>query len=399
MNALGEVVFKGSNDGNDEGVFLWQGAVVTASACEGAAAPTLGGVYRDFGEHVDINLGTDVIFMAEVDNAGFIDAIYAGPTTGVVPIAVEGDALAGTTIKGFDEDIRPSINDARQAAFYTRLAAAPFAAIAGTVGLGGAPAIVLLNGAACPFGGAIGSFGEEVDVSPSGEVVAEVGCTGGRGVIRGTAGGGFASVGNNNDLTAVGSGWLFSDGQIDGAGDLIVRSRRTSLYGSICGGGGCAPPLLMAKSPLVIPGSTGGTIEAIDRDSVNGSKEAVFTAVLSGLNRTDAILRARPGAPITKVVESLDPLPVAVGTFGGFSSIDPFTDQVWRAAGQGRKVAFAATVNSLAYERGMFQAKGATARDPRVRRDGGAERGHTRRLLFAVHQRQPGRLCGRDRYR
>lgn len=362
LSDVGEVAFMATNDSNDEGVYHWVAGFVSSYACEGGAAPVLGGTYRRFGEHIDINVFGDAIFQAEVDNGSIVDAVYAGPIGGLSLIAAEGAAIAGTTINAIDPDVRATINDARQTAVLTRLSAAPGRAIVGRSSFVAPLAVVLAEGAACPLGGFVGNFGEEVDINVVGDVVIEVGCDGGRGVIRGSAGGGFGAVGDNNDVTALGAGWLFSQAQIDAASDVIVEARRTTVYGSVCGGGGCTPPLPTAMSPLAIPGAAGGNIESIDPYSLNGFREATFIAVLSGAARTEAILRGRPGGPIGAVVESGDPLPVAIGTFSSFSGGDPFDETFgqWRPASQGRKVAFAANVNSGAYTKGMFQARGAT---------------------------------------
>ncbi len=359
INAAGDVAFR-ADDTLGEGMHLWQGGVVTAYACEGGAPPATGGVYRSFGEHIDMNVGADAIFMAVVDNGSILDAIFAGPTAGLTLLAVEGGAIGFTNFTGFRDNILPSINDARQSAYVARLAF-PGDAIVGAVNFVAAPTVILAENGACPFGGSISAFGEEVDLNLLGDVTAEVACTSGRGVIRGN-GGVFSGVGNTFDATALGTGWRFSDGQTDAAGDVVVSSKRTAIYGGRCGGGGCTPPILMAKSPMPLAGAAAANIETIDPYSVNGSKEAVFTAVASGGGvRTELILRGRPGGPLTKVVEVGDPLPVAVGTFAGFSDSDPFGGNtgLWRAASQGRKVAFAASVSSGSYDRGIFQAKGA----------------------------------------
>ncbi len=349
------IAFVATIQGGDatHGLFLTDGATVTAIACEDDPTP-LGGTYRSIGDRPAINdLGE--VYFASSNRGGPLDAIWvhaAGVTTAVV---TENMVLAtGETVSTLGVDQQLATDAAGTLVFLARLSTKGRALVR-RAHLAPSPSTILHEDDACPLGGAFVRLDDELDLSATGELVFEADCDGGHGLFRMAAGADPTVVASLATPTAIGTGVSPGAPAIDTTGTRIAaRAGRTSLQSLTCTAkGGCGAPAALVRMGSPLDGLPGQLLASIDPTSLGGDATTLaFYGTTAGFVDRTAVLRVADGV-LTAVASSGDPLPGGIGTFERIPAGSSAIPDV--AVGKG-VVAFTAEVDHPEADNGLFAA-------------------------------------------
>jgi hypothetical protein len=328
------------------GLFLTDGATVTAIACEDEPTP-LGGTYRSIGDRPAINDFGEVYF-ASTNRNGPPETIWvhaAGVTTAVVSenmVLATGD---GVSALGIDQEL--ATDAAGTLVFVARLSSKGRALVR-RAHLAALPSTILQEGDDCPLGGTFVRLDDELDLSATGELVFEAECDGGHGLFRMAPGEDPTVLASLATPTAIGTGVSMGAPAIDSTGTRVAaRAGRTSLQSLTCTAKGCTAPAAVARMGSPIDGLPGQFLASLDPMSLGGDATTLaFHGTTAGVADRSGVLRVTDGV-LTAVASSGDPLPGGVGTFGDLSG--------YLAVGKG-VIAFTAAVEHPEADHGLFAA-------------------------------------------
>jgi hypothetical protein len=277
----GVVGIRGTVASGRDGLFAWDGTMVTAVAVVGDASPA-GGSYSAVGG-------------ATMSGAGvwaFRGTIVPGPVGGIFlfdpadraprALVLEGDASPlGGTIAQIANSVVPSVNASGRIAFRASLADAPFSAAVLTVGPGEAPAVVVSAGAVTRVG-RLARLRDPV-LADDGSVVVRALIVGGAAGLFVARDGELAPLAVFGDPTDRGDNFRFAEAAAgSSADDAVVLGIREGLF--LAGTGGVRVVAALGdRTPF------GGVYAGFDAPSAGGGR-IVFGADVTGGSVSEALI-------------------------------------------------------------------------------------------------------------
>jgi hypothetical protein len=349
LSNAGTVAFYGEVSGGDDGIFYFDGAVLSAVACDGDATP-LGGTFSRLGvqpsiAHVPAG-SLRVLFQSDLNGGPSAQAVWVWDGTTTASVVKVGDVMIdGNTVDAFHERSTPSINDAGDIAVpmtATGIASVSFRPAGGNI------KVVVAEGMACPFGGFFVNVPVELSLGAAGDIAFDAGCTLVSGVVVYQLGGVLVAETSRFSVTSIGMGFSFETPAISGASEVVARGTRVDVHETSCSpAAGCATPPLVLASPNALVGLGGQQIQEIFPDTLTAAgRNVAFLALTKGVQDRMAVVRSRAGV-LSTVAAGGQALPGGVpGTFEDFPLFDDVTGAVARAAVGRELIVFLAHANS-----------------------------------------------------
>jgi hypothetical protein len=369
LSNAGTVAFYGEVSGGDDGIFYFDGAVLSAVACDGDATP-LGGTFSRLGvqpsiAHVPAG-SLRVLFQSDLNGGPSAHAVWIWDGTTTASVVKVGDVMIdGNTVDAFHERSTPSINDAGDIAVpmtATGIASVSFRPAGGNI------KVVVAEGMACPFGGFFVNVPVELSLGAAGDIAFDAGCTLVSGVVVYQLGGVLVAETSRFSVTSIGMGFSFETPAISGASEVVARGTRVDVHETSCSpAAGCATPPLVLASPNALVGLGGQQIQEIFPDTLTAAgRNVAFLALTKGVQDRMAVVRSRAGV-LSTVAAGGQALPGGVpGTFEDFPLVDDVTGARRRGAGADRLPRARQLPGDRCHDRRPY------ARRPRHPRRGGA---------------------------